>query len=84
LPKEEWGYPEFPYALEYLWHHFSNLTNSRQTGMGMNPITYVEIDAYCRLMKVRLSAFDVSAIKRLDVIALNASSAPKSTPLKKG
>jgi hypothetical protein len=52
--------------------------------MAMNPISYVEMDAYCRLMKVSLSAFDVSAIKRLDVIALNASNAPKSTPTKKG
>jgi hypothetical protein len=52
--------------------------------MALNPISYSEIDAYCRLMKVSLSTFDVSAIKRLDVIAMNASSAPKSTPLKKG
>jgi hypothetical protein len=84
MPVEEWGYPEFPQVLSYLWQHFINLNNSRQSGMGMNPISYSEIDAYCRLMKVSLSTFDVSAIKRLDVIALNASSTPKSTSIKKG
>lgn len=42
--------------------------------MGMNPISYQEMEAYSRLMKVRLSVFDVQAIKRLDSVAMSESS----------
>jgi len=39
--------------------------------MSINPISYLEIDAYCRLTHTQLSVFDVAAIKRLDVVAMN-------------
>jgi hypothetical protein len=38
--------------------------------MGMNPISYLEMQAYESLMQVKLSVFEVKAIKKLDLIAL--------------
>jgi hypothetical protein len=72
LPIEDWGYPEFPYSLEYLWLIFIDLCNSRQSGMSVNPLSYQEIEAYKRLVKESLSIADIQAIKRLDIIALEA------------
>ncbi len=42
--------------------------------MGISPISYQEIEAYARLMKVNLSMFDVQAIKMLDRVAISESS----------
>lgn len=56
-----------------IWEHYINLANSRQSGMGMNPISYLEIEAYEKLMQVKLSIFEVKAIKKLDIIALTES-----------
>jgi len=72
LPIEEWGYPPFPVCLEYLWSIFIDLCNSRQSGMGISPFSYQEIEAYSRLMKETLSIEDIKALKRLDVIALES------------
>jgi hypothetical protein len=70
VPVEDWGYPDFPQAMSEIWEHYINLANSRQSGMGMNPISYLEIQAYESLMQVKLSVFEVKAIKKLDLIAL--------------
>lgn len=53
-----------------IWEHYINLSNTRQGGMGLNPITYLEIQAYENLMQNKLSIFEVKAIKKLDLIAL--------------
>ncbi len=76
MPISDWGYPEFPDELGYLWQHFVALNNTRQAGMSINPITYIEIDAYCRLTQTHLSLFDVTAIKRLDIVAMNVINEP--------
>lgn len=70
MPVEDWGYPEFPQSMSQIWEHYINLSNTRQSGMGMNPITYLEIQAYEVLMQTKLSVFEVKAIKKLDLIAL--------------
>jgi hypothetical protein len=74
--------PEFPDELDYLWGHFVRLSGRRQSGMGANPLTYQEVEAYERKSLARLSAWDVSVIMRLDdavlgVWARNHKSAPK-------
>lgn len=73
MPLEDWGYPEFPQAMSEIWEHYINLSNSRQNGMGMNPISYLEIQAYESLMQNKLTVFEVKAIKKLDIIALTES-----------
>lgn len=77
MPREKWGFPDFPDLLTYLWEHFINLHNTRSMGMALNPISYTEIEAYSRLMKIQLSKFDIAAIKRLDIIAMNVINAPQ-------
>lgn len=44
--------------------------------MAVNPISYLEIDAYCRLFNIKLSEFELNAIKRLDMIAIGAPNKP--------
>jgi hypothetical protein len=42
--------------------------------MGVNPISYLEIEAYARVMRLSLSSFEVAAIRRLDAVAIKESS----------
>jgi hypothetical protein len=55
------------------WQHYVNLANSRQSGFTLNPITYLEMQAYQSLMQVKLSIFQIQVIKKLDIIALTES-----------
>jgi hypothetical protein len=71
LEIEKWGYPEFPDSLQYLWEHFINLHNGRQSGMSLNPLSYEAIKAYLELMQDTLSVWEINALKRLDMAALN-------------
>jgi hypothetical protein len=73
VPKEKWGYPEKPDALWHLWEAFIDLNNARQSGLSMQPISYQEIQAYCNLMNVKFSSFEISAIKQLDMAAITAT-----------
>jgi hypothetical protein len=59
---------EIPSFLIPLWNDFSALNQSRTAGMALNPIQYLEIEAYSRLMKIRFSRFDVFVIKKLDAL----------------
>ena len=40
-------------------------------GFGMNLLSYTEIDAWARLTRRVLSAWEVAALKALDVLYLN-------------
>ena len=67
-PKELEG-PDFPISLEYLWSAFFSLSSARTSGFsGPNPITYQEIKAWKELTQTPLSARDVEAVKRLDLV----------------
>lgn len=52
------------------WEWFLDLNSTRQSGISMNPISYLEIDAYCRLMAVDMDRSDVDAIKLIDSVYL--------------
>lgn len=45
--------------------------------MAVNPLTYSELEAFCRLTKVEFSAWQVSVLMRLDDLALRVSSERK-------
>ena len=62
---------EKPSFLNYLWHDFLALSNTRQSGMAANPISYTVIDAYARLMDTKYSKIELAVIKRLDSLLLN-------------
>lgn len=64
------GYPEppkVPYGSDYVWDLFWNLREGvGGNGFSPNPISYQELDAYSRLMGIRLSLFMVKAIRHMD------------------
>jgi hypothetical protein len=61
--------PELPQPLGYLWGWFLELSRARTEGQ---PITYPDIDAYSRLMDVRIQPWEAALIRRLDMEALAA------------
>lgn len=68
---------ECPDGFEPLWNHYCRLSNSRQGGMGPQPITYTEIEAYTRMHRVTLKPWQVDAIKHLDGLQLRAEAKKK-------
>jgi hypothetical protein len=70
VPIEDWGYPEFPDCLDYLWDWFISLNNTRQVSMGVSPISEQEIHAFCVNRSMRMAVFEVEAIRQLDRVAL--------------
>lgn len=49
------------------------LSKARGGGMGPAPISYSDIEAFCRLTLTPMSAWEVSVIRRVDDAALVAS-----------
>lgn len=54
----------------YLLDYFFELSQARQMGMAVNPLSYADIDAWCRLTHTRLSQWELNVIKQLDLIWL--------------
>ena len=71
--------PPFPFELEHVWEAFVELSSTRQSGMGVGPITYLEIEAYRRQTLADLTAWEVKLLRRLDnaVREMIAGQAPK-------
>lgn len=65
--------PGLPYAVEHLWGIFIDLHTTRTaTGFGgLNPITYLDIDAYQRVTGVVLSPEEVALIRMADGVAMD-------------
>lgn len=66
MPTELVNEPEVPDCCEHLWVIFNRLCNSRTYGMGENPITYGDIQAYCVLTKTHLQPFEVDLLVSMD------------------
>jgi len=59
--------PELPPHAGYLWNTFVELSSCRApTGFGSAPISFSEIDAYCRMKRTSLLPWEVDAIRALD------------------
>lgn len=54
----------------YLWDWFLTLNQSRQVGMAACPISEQEIRAFCINRGMRMSLFELDAIRELDRLAL--------------
>jgi hypothetical protein len=66
--------PTLPPEAVYLWNHFTLLHAARTGGgMGQNPITYAELDAYNRTTGAALVAWEIGAVRALDDAYLSAS-----------
>lgn len=52
--------------LEYIWGWFVELHNTRQSGFSANPISYQEIESFCRLTGALIPPWELSVIRRID------------------
>lgn len=57
---------ECPPALVYLWTWFCEVSHVRGGGLGLMPLAWSEIDAWCRVTRRRLSHFERQALCVLD------------------
>ncbi len=62
---------EIPDAARYLWDWFCELSGGRGYSMaGPMALSYTEIKAWCDLMKIEPSAWEVETIKMIDQVYL--------------
>ena len=62
--------PALPAGCEELWRIFNELHSCRSVGMGVQRITYADIDAFQRVSGVTLQAWELDAIRRADTVFL--------------
>lgn len=74
--------PELPDCCDHLWRWFHDIGLGRQSGpFGPMPLSSLEIASWCWLTGTRLQAWELDAIRRLDVAFLaNAFGQPKKKP----
>ncbi|MGE0699044.1 MAG: hypothetical protein AB7O57_08115, partial [Hyphomicrobiaceae bacterium] len=72
--------PSLPAELRYLWSIFLDLHRTRSFGWSSaNPISFAEIDAWCRLQNFALSGFELDVIRELDERFLSITSTTSET-----
>jgi hypothetical protein len=54
----------------HIWEWFSDLHNARQSGFSANPISYQEIESFCRITGAMISPWELSVIRRIDQAVL--------------
>lgn len=69
-----------PLDTAHVWGWFLDLHTARTSGMSANPISFTEIDAYCRLNGLALSSWELGLLRRVDVEALLQSSGKGNPP----
>ncbi len=71
MPEEGINPEESPDVLYDLWAQFLELNASRRGGLnGPEPISHVDLHAFCSLHRVRFEGWELAAIRRLDAVAL--------------
>jgi hypothetical protein len=58
--------PPLPPGTGHLWQWFWELDSGRGGDFGVKPLSFVEILAWCRLMRTRLTPYEISIIKEMD------------------
>jgi hypothetical protein len=68
-----------PEGMEHVWNAFQRLSSTRNSGMSLGPVTYLEVQAYRSETLDDLTAWEVTVIMRVDlaVRAVLADQAPK-------
>ncbi|MGK8640454.1 phage tail assembly chaperone [Brucella anthropi] len=64
---------DLPPELKRVWQWFCDLSTTRPSGMGFVPISYAEIAEYGRLMGISFRKWEVVALRRLDIRAIEAA-----------
>lgn len=83
MPKELENLVEMPESVAHCWHWFLDLNNSRASGFGISPISYLEIQAYFNLMQLEVDPSEIEVIKMFDRIAMEVASEQPSKAEKK-
>ena len=65
-PKELAEYPILPEAGRHVWNWYNDMARTRQIGMGVNPISYQEIQAWSTLTGRRLRGWELETILAID------------------
>ena len=60
------GDTELPEDGDYLWVWFNRLSNRRQVGMAPGPLTWDQIKAFFRLIKIVPEEWELRALELLD------------------
>ena len=60
-----------PFTCSEIWKWFMNLNQSRQSGFGVNAISYSEMKAYFDLINVQPTEDELTLIRMLDNILLD-------------
>lgn len=72
--------PHLPPVCERAWTAFNDLSSTRlPSSGGVSPITFVEIGAYCHVMRLALTRLDVLCIRAADAVFL-AEAHARATP----
>lgn len=58
--------PDCPQALAYLWTWFCELSNVRGGGMGLAPIGWSEMQAWCAVTRRELTRLECQALGAMD------------------
>lgn len=72
-PKSKQKAEDLPSELKRVWQWFCDLSTTRPLGMGFVPISYAEIAEYGRLMGIAFRKWEVVAIRRLDIRAMEVA-----------
>jgi hypothetical protein len=71
------GGPELPDGCEMLWRDFMAMHGARgSSGFGPLRITWLDIDAYQRIMGVRFAPWEIEAMHRADTAYLASRAKP--------
>lgn len=62
--------PPLPEYTDYLLGWFFELSSGRQSGMGLSPIAWGEIKAWCELTRNSPEPWEIGVIKQLDMLYL--------------
>ena len=63
--------PPLPHGCESLWANFLELHSCRgSVGLGINRITYVDMDAFCRVTGTMLKPWEIGLIRKADTLWL--------------
>lgn len=58
--------PAVPRETEHLWRWFTDLSRRRGAGMGIEALSWPEIDSYCQLMGLHPHRWELRALTDLD------------------
>ncbi len=84
-PTIEYPAVDIPSAAVFVWPAFWEINEGRQVGMGFNPLSFSEIDAWARLIGFVLTPDEVRWIKYMDMALVRSiSSKSKVAPKASG